>query len=150
HRWPEGRHPPLTSSAMQRHTKIIATLGPATDDPDTLKALIGAGVDMVRLNFSHVEAVGLLLLTVLVRKTATVAGCDVDILADLQGHIIRIGGISNSSVQLQPDKQFTLDTELADDAGDSDQVSVTYPQLPRDVDSGDYLMLDDGRLTLKV
>src|SRR5699024_1568869 len=56
----------------------------------------------------------------------------------------------NGSVQLQPDKPFTLDTELADDAGDSDQVSVTYPQLPRDVDSGDYLMLDDGRLTLKV
>ncbi|ABI58183.1 pyruvate kinase [Alkalilimnicola ehrlichii MLHE-1] len=135
---------------LPRRTKIIATLGPASDGPQMATRLVKAGIDLVRINFSHgtvddhrrrVEAV---------RQAAREAGREVGVLADLQGPKIRIEGFRNGAVDLEEDAPFTLDTALDKDAGDTERVGVAYPQLVRDVEPGDVLLLDDGRVLLKV
>jgi len=135
---------------MPRRTKIVATLGPATDGEGVLDGLVRAGVDVVRLNFSHGDAAGHERRAAASRAAARAAGRDVAILADMQGPKIRTGGFAHGPITLSEGARFTLDTSLADDAGTDEAVGVTYEQLPRDVAAGDVLLLDDGQLSLRV
>jgi len=144
--------PPETPErqGVKRHTKIIATLGPATDHPGVLERLIRAGVDVVRINFSHGSAEDHLRRAASVREAATMAGRQVAVLGDLQGPKIRIECFRDGPVELNPGQRFVLDSDLAADAGTSEQVGLTYSNLPRDVSVGDVLLLDDGRIELTV
>jgi len=134
----------------KRRTKIVATLGPATNTSGVIDAIIHAGVDVVRLNFSHGAASEKLELAELVRARARAHGRQVGILADLQGPKIRISRFKEDKVFLEPGAQFVLDAELDSNAGDQDQVGVDYKELPDDVSAGDTLLLDDGRVVFKV
>ncbi|HEB99803.1 MAG TPA: pyruvate kinase [Thiotrichales bacterium] len=135
---------------MLRRTKIIATLGPATDDPKMLDALIQAGVDVVRLNFSHGTHEEHRLRAETVRNRARAHGRQVGVLADLQGPKIRIERFQEGKVVLQEGARFVLDASLAPDAGSEEGVGITYKQLPEDVHRGDTLLLDDGHVVLWV
>ncbi|MEW6167556.1 MAG: pyruvate kinase [Pseudomonadota bacterium] len=135
---------------MQRRTKILATLGPATDDPQTLRKMLAAGVDVVRLNFSHGKAADHAARVAMVRGTAIELGLDVGILADLQGPKIRIESFAAGSVELQEGQRFTLDTALGASAGDETVVGCAYEALPRDVEPGDTLLLNDGAISMRV
>lgn len=135
---------------MPRRTKIVATLGPATDGEGVLDGLVRAGVDVVRLNFSHGGAADHERRAAAARAAARAAGRDVAILADMQGPKIRTGGFAHGPITLSEGARFTLDTSLADDAGTDEAVGVTYKQLPSDVAAGDVLLLDDGQLSLRV
>ncbi|HEY0974546.1 MAG TPA: pyruvate kinase [Solimonas sp.] len=135
---------------MSRRTKIVATLGPATDDPNTLKKLLAAGVDVVRLNFSHGKADDHRRRAEQVRTAAAALKLDIGILADLQGPKIRIESFAKGPVDLQEGQTFTLDTALGTDAGDETVVGCAYQDLPRDVASGDTLLLNDGAITMRV
>ena len=132
-----------------RRTKIIATLGPATDDPAVLQGLIDAGVDVVRLNFSHGDAAEHRARAERVRAM-TEPRYHLAILGDLQGPKIRIARFRDGPVTLAPGDPFTLDPELDPDAGDAARVGLNYPDLARDVAAGDELLLDDGRIVLRV
>lgn len=133
-----------------RRTKIVVTLGPALDERSILKKVIEAGADVFRANFSH----GTLSLhekrITMVRELASELGKTVAILVDLQGPKIRIGRFKNAKVQLHEGQTFIFDTELADDTGTEECVSLDYKNLPADVQSGDTLLLDDGRLVMHV
>ena len=135
---------------MFRRTKIIATLGPATDNDLVLEKLIRAGIDLVRINFSHGDRSDHKRRIEVVRACATAQGRQIGILADLQGPKIRIGGFQNGPVTLQPGKRFALDVSLPASAGNGEAVGVDYKQLSEDVKPGDILLLDDGRIELKV
>jgi pyruvate kinase len=133
-----------------RRTKIIATLGPATDRPGVLAELFAAGVDVVRVNFSHGSREDRERQVRLVRDTAQAAGKDVAILGDLQGPKIRIHRFRSGAIELQEGQRFVLDTALHPNGGSSEGVGVAYEQLPRDVSRGDSLLLDDGRIVMRV
>jgi len=136
--------------AVKRRTKIVATLGPATNTPEVLDSLIEAGVDMVRLNFSHGEASEHIALAETVRNRARAYGHQVGVLADLQGPKIRIARFKDGKIMLEEGAAFVLDVGLDKDAGDVHQVGVDYEALPQDVKRGDSLLLDDGRIVLWV
>ena len=131
-------------------TKIIATLGPASSDLNNLKKLILAGVNVVRLNFSHGQAQEHIAQAHSIRQASAELNAQVALLADLQGPKIRIGCFKQGKVTLQTDQVFILDADLADNQGDVHQVSIDYKALPKDVCSGDILLLDDGRVALYV
>jgi pyruvate kinase len=135
---------------MPRRTKIVATLGPATDDRETLKKVLAAGVNVVRLNFSHGSAEDHINRANLVREIAKELGIYVGILGDLQGPKIRISTFKNGPIQLAVGDKFELDATLAKGEGTKEKVGIDYKQLPQDVKSGDILLLDDGRVQLKV
>src|ERR671919_137153 len=135
---------------MPRRTKIVATLGPATDNPRVLEAIIRAGVDVARLNFSHGAAADHVQRAQQVRELAAVQDRDVGVLADLQGPKIRIDRFSGGAVELEEGERFTLDAELPADAGTAEAVGIAYKALPQDVTVGDTLLLDDGRIVLAV
>jgi pyruvate kinase len=135
---------------MLRRTKILATLGPATDAPKVLEAIIRAGVDVVRLNFSHGTLDEHRSRVQQVRECATSQGRAIGVLADLQGPKIRIHRFRAGRVYLQEGTRFVLDAELAADAGNVEAVGITYKALPQDVQAGDTLLLDDGRIVLVV
>jgi len=132
-----------------RETKIVATLGPATEDPKVLEQLIEAGVDVVRLNFSHGSADEHIARATAVRQVATRLGRDVGILCDLQGPKIRIANFRDGPVQLERGKQFSLDADLNEDDGDQQQVGIAYKSLPTEVETGDTLLLNDGLIELR-
>ncbi len=136
--------------AVKRRTKIVATLGPASNKPEVLDALIEAGVDVVRLNFSHGKASEHLALAETVRNRARAYGRQVGILADMQGPKIRIARFKVGKIYLKEEATFILDAELDSDAGDEEQVGIDYKQLPQDVERGDTLLLDDGRIVFWV
>jgi len=136
--------------AVKRRTKIVATLGPATNTPDVLDAMIEAGVDVVRLNFSHGDPQAHLDLAETVRNRARAYGRQVGVLADLQGPKIRIARFKDNKVKLIEDETFVLDAELGINKGDVHQVGIDYKTLPQDVKRGDTLLLDDGRIVLWV
>lgn len=136
--------------AARRRTKIVATLGPATNDPALLDAMIAAGVDVVRLNFSHGTAQHHREMAERVRDRAQAFGRQVGVLVDLQGPKIRISRFKHGGVTLAEDAPFVLNAALAEDAGDFQQVGVDYKALPEDVRRGDTLLLDDGRIVLRV
>lgn len=135
---------------MLRRTKIIATLGPATDDPGVLDRLILAGIDLARLNLSHETADIHIRRARVLRERVQALGRQVGVLVDLQGPKIRIGKFKDGRVHLQNGHRFVLDMELALDAGTAEGVGVTYKQLAQDVTAGDTLLLDDGRIALSV
>ena len=135
---------------MLRRTKIIATLGPATDDPKVLEKIIQAGVDVVRLNFSHQTAEFHKKRLEAVRACASNHGRPIGVIVDLQGPKIRIESFKNGHVILNEGDKFTLDTACPADDGDQQHVGITYKQLPKDVKKGDILLLDDGRIVLKI
>ena len=135
---------------MRRRTKIVATLGPATDSPLVLKRLLAAGVDVVRLNFSHGKAEDHQRRAMAVRAAAAELRRDVGILADLQGPKIRIESFADGPVDLQEGQTFTLDTALGTSAGDSTVVGCAYENLPQDVAPGNVLLLNDGAITMQV
>ena len=133
-----------------RRTKIIATLGPATDAPEVLRGIIHAGVDVLRLNMSHATPETHAERTRAVRAAATQAGREVAVLFDLQGPKIRIEKFVEGSVELEAGDSFVLDAADPDKPGDRGRVGVSYAQLPDDVEPGDVLLLDDGQLSLRV
>ncbi len=133
---------------MRRRTKIVATLGPASSSRATLEKLIEAGLDVVRLNFSHGKAEEHEERAELVRALARAAGRPVGVMADLQGPKIRIGAFEHGRVVLKPGSPFVLDADCK--LGDSFRVGLDYRELPADVSVGDVLLLDDGRIVLYV
>jgi pyruvate kinase len=141
-----ARHAP----ARRRRTKIVATLGPSTDDPDTLVELLTAGVDVVRANFSHGAAEGQIERIERVRRIASEVGRYVGIIGDLQGPKIRIESFVSGSVTLTKGAEFTLDTAMEKSAGTVLAVGVAYLDLVNDVVAGDTLLLNDGQIVLNV
>lgn len=135
---------------MNRRTKIVATLGPATDKERVLKKMLAAGVDVVRLNYSHGSADDQARRVEQVRKAAAELGRDVGILADLQGPKIRIESFKNGPVELQEGQGFALDTAWPKTEGTAEVVGCAYADLPRDVVPGDTLLLNDGAISMVV
>ena len=135
---------------MPRRAKIVATLGPATDDREVLRELIRAGADVVRVNFSHGRHEDHARRVALVRDAALSVGRYVGILGDLAGPKIRIERFAAGSIQLVEGAEFTLDVSLAADAGTQTEVGCAYTELPRDVQPGDALLLNDGLIVLEV
>ncbi len=133
---------------MPRNTKIVATLGPACSEPATLARLIRAGVDVVRLNFSHGTAADHIERARLVREISTLQGRAVAIMADLQGPKIRIGKFAGDRITLEPGQRFILDAECS--LGDATRVGLDYKELVSDVAPGAILLLDDGLIKLDV
>jgi pyruvate kinase len=133
---------------IPRRTKIVATLGPASSDPQVLSRMIEAGLDVVRMNFSHGTAAEHKKRVELVRALAKRAGRAVGVLVDLQGPKIRIGKFGDGRVTLQSGESFVLDAER--EIGDIGGVGLDYKNLPKDVRKGDTLLLDDGRIVLAV
>ena len=133
-----------------RRTKILATLGPATDAPGVLDALLGAGVDCVRLNFSHGDPASQIARANAVREAAKRVGREVGILADLPGPKIRIERFAQGRVQLTTGQRFDLVARADAPPGTEHEVGVSYLGLPGDVHRGDILMLDDGMMQLQV
>ena len=125
-----------------RATKIVATLGPASSSAETLKQLFDAGVDVVRLNFSHGTATDHQARAELVRKVSKEAGREVAIMADLQGPKIRVGKFENNKIILKAGEKFTLDANCT--LGNQERVGLDYKNLPNDVRMGDKLLLNDG------
>jgi len=133
-----------------RRTKIVATLGPATDDPKVLESLVEAGVDVVRLNFSHGTYEEQKWRADNIRKFAEKHNRAIGVLVDLQGPKIRTCKFKEGKVQLTKGDSFILDAELGDEEGTKERVGLTYKRLPGDVQPGHTLLLDDGRMVLEV
>ncbi len=133
---------------MLRGTKIVATLGPASSDPKILERMIVAGLDVVRMNFSHGTAQDHLSRAQMVRETASKAGRTVGVIADLQGPKIRVGKFEQGKITLKPGDIFILDADCA--LGNKERVGLDYKELPRDVTPGAVLLHDDGRMVFDV
>lgn len=133
-----------------RRTKIIATLGPASDDLNTLEKLIVQGVNVFRINFSHGSQVDQIRRIDNLKKLSEKTGKVIAILADLQGPKLRICRFKNNKIELKADQRFILDAELEDSAGDENAVGIDYKALPNDVIAGDELVLNDGCIILHV
>ena len=133
---------------MIRRTKVVATLGPASSDAKTLARMIAAGLDVVRINFSHGTPDEHRARVNLVRTLARKAGRAVGVLVDLQGPKIRIGKFRDNKITLAQGAKFVLDAECK--LGNQDVVGLDYKNLPNDVRPGDTLLLDDGRIVLGV
>ncbi|SFU93892.1 pyruvate kinase, partial [Halomonas korlensis] len=142
--------PTNTPHTPIRRTKIVATLGPASDRDGVLEAMLNAGVDVVRLNFSHGSAEDHRQRLTRVREIADRLGRSVAALGDLQGPKIRIARFANGAVTLAEGQAFVLDMALDGDAGTAERVGCDYKTLADDVTAGDRLLLDDGRLVLDV
>jgi pyruvate kinase len=137
---------------MSRGTKIVATLGPASSEFDTLVRMIRAGVDVVRLNFSHGKAQDHIDRANLVRRAAAECGKEVAILADMQGPKIRVGKFEEGKIQLANGDRFILDSRYGENGelGNQERVGLDYKSLPNDVRPGDTLLLNDGLIVLIV
>lgn len=135
---------------MLRRTKILTTLGPATDDPEVLTEMIRAGADVVRLNFSHGKAEDHVRRAEMARAAGTSVGKWVGVLGDLQGPKIRIDRFAEGKVQLTEGDDFTLDVSLNPQDGTAKSVGVAYKKLPEDVKVDDVLLLNDGQISLQV
>lgn len=133
-----------------RRTKIVCTLGPATDRDNNLEKIIIAGANVVRMNFSHGSPEDHIMRTKQVREIAAKLGTHVAILGDLQGPKIRVSTFKDGKIQLAIGDKFTLDSDLPKGEGNQDSVGLDYKELPQDVVTGDVLLLDDGRVQLKV
>ena len=133
---------------MLRRTKIVATLGPACSDPKVLDKMIEAGVDVVRLNFSHGTPDEHIQRAELVRSLAKTRGRAVGVLVDLQGPKIRIGKFKDGKITLNPGDTFLLDIDC--EMGDQTRVGLDYKDLVYDVSRGSTLLLDDGRIEMWV
>lgn len=133
---------------MLRRTKIVATLGPACSEASTLQAMLAAGVDVLRINFSHVDSS----IFQIVEKARTIASelnHPLAIMADLQGPKLRIGRFKDNQITLLNDQHFILNCS-SQELGDEHSVSVAYTNLCYELTTGDHLLLDDGLIELKV
>lgn len=137
-------------SSGLRRTKIVATLGPATDRAGELENIIKAGVDVVRINMSHGAPEEHIGRAQAVREMAEKYDRQVGVLVDLQGPKIRIARFADNKIILQKGDKFAFDNEVGNDAGNQHEVGLTYKNLPYDVKPGDKLLLDDGRLVFEV
>lgn len=135
---------------MQRRTKIVATLGPASEDPQTLRKMIDAGLDVARLNFSHGSADEHRARAAALRDAADDCKRVVGLMGDLQGPKIRVRRFKERSVDLKDGQSFFLDSALGLEEGTSDGVGVALDTLHDDVVDGDVLLLNDGMITLHV
>jgi pyruvate kinase len=139
-----------TMSVDLRRTKIVATLGPSTESDEALDSLIKAGVDVVRLNFSHGSSEEHLARAKKVRELARKNNRHLAILADLQGPKIRIEHFKDGAIELKNGGDFCLNVDCGNNDGDQNQVGITYKALPGEVKTDDVLLLDDGRIVLQV
>ncbi len=135
---------------MKKRTKIVTTLGPATNNTEALKKLFSAGANVVRLNFSHGTAAEHIERAKMVRQAAEELGVHVAILGDLQGPKIRIARFIDGKVTINQGDDFILDAEWDTEAGNQEVVGIDYKALVSDCAPGDILLLDDGRLQLEV
>lgn len=135
---------------MLRRTKIVATLGPASDNDDVMRKMIANGLNVVRLNFSHGSADEMESRCERIRRLAAEADRQIAILGDLQGPKIRIRQFAAGSVSLEIGQPFFLDPDFGADDGTSEGVSIAYESLADDVAPGDFLLLDDGQVSLRV
>ncbi|NVJ62118.1 MAG: pyruvate kinase [Gammaproteobacteria bacterium] len=135
---------------MFKRTKIVTTLGPATDNATALEQLFNAGANVVRMNFSHGNADDHVMRTERVREVSKKMGIEVAILGDLQGPKIRIARFKDGTVILKNGEEFILDAEQDTESGTEASVGIDYKELPKDCETGDRLLLDDGRLELEV
>jgi len=133
---------------MLRATKIIATLGPASEKPEVLRDMIRAGLDVVRLNFSHGTVEDHRARYDLVRSICAEVGRELGIMADLQGPKIRVGKFADGKAMLKEGAAFILD--VACSLGNEERVGLDYKNLPNDVRAGDRLLLNDGLIVLRV
>ncbi len=131
-----------------RKTKIVATLGPATNSPEMLLRLIEAGVDVVRLNFSHGTAQEHIDRARMIREISMTRRRSIGILCDLQGPKIRIGKFENGKISIMPGDKFILDANCM--LGNQERVGLDYKTLPDEVEAGTVLLLDDGRIVMLV
>ena len=132
-----------------RDTKIVATLGPASNSEDVLREMIRAGVNVVRINFSHGSAQEHIDRVQMIRRISEEEGLHVGVLADLQGPKIRISKFANQYIMLANGVTFTFDIH-ADELGDEFRVGLDFPDLIKDVVQGDILLLDDGKIRMRV
>jgi pyruvate kinase len=135
---------------INRRTKIVATIGPASDSAEMIKTLIETGVDVFRLNFSHGLAEHHIMVAKCIREQSSILNRQVGILADLQGPKIRIGVFAENKVTLQKGAKFTLDLDCKEGEGDRNRIGLEYKALCDQVYPEDILLLDDGRIRLKV
>jgi pyruvate kinase len=135
---------------MPRRTKIVATLGPATDDPKTLDEIIAAGVDVVRLNMSHGSYEEHQRRAEWVRDRARASGRQVGVLIDLQGPKIRIARFENDEIKLAIGDKFIIDTAWDKEKGNQERVGTGYSTLHEECSRGDTLLLNDGLIVLWV
>jgi pyruvate kinase len=142
--------PTASQEDARRRTKIVATLGPATDDPAVLEQLIRAGTDVFRINFSHGTSKDQAARVAIVRQIAEKVGRYIGIMGDLQGPKIRIESFKNGPIMLVEDAPFLLDTAMDPNGGDDHGVGVAYRNLVNDVGPGDVVLLDDGLIVLAV
>lgn len=133
---------------MSRGTKIVSTIGPASNDLDTLKRMLRAGVNVVRLNFSHGKAQDHIDRAAMVRQAASEVGVEIAIMADMQGPKIRIGKFEKNKIEVAKDDKFILDADCQ--LGNQERVGLDYKALPRDVKPGDTLLINDGLIVLVV
>ncbi|WP_025096962.1 pyruvate kinase [Burkholderia sp. A1] len=133
---------------MLRATKIVATIGPASSSPEILLQMIQAGLDVVRLNFSHGTADDHRQRAEMVREAARKVGREIAIMADLQGPKIRVGKFEEGKTTLNPGQPFILDATC--ELGNDQRVGLDYKDLPRDLKTGDVLLLNDGLIVLTV
>lgn len=129
-------------------TKIVATIGPASDSPEMLERLIRAGLNVARLNFSHGDFTGHAEVIARIRAAEKTSGRRVTIMADLPGPKMRLGKIEPEPIQLRPGESFTLTSEEV--VGNSQRVSMSFERLPKVVKAGDNLFLNDGLVQLAV
>ncbi|HEV7815352.1 MAG TPA: pyruvate kinase [Janthinobacterium sp.] len=137
---------------MSRGTKIVATIGPASSDMATLIRMIRAGVDVMRLNFSHGTAQDHINRAAMVRQAAAECGREVAIMGDMQGPKIRVGKFENGKVDLVKGDKFILDAHYGENGelGNQDRVGLDYKALPQDLHPADVLLLNDGLIVLVV
>ncbi len=133
---------------VPRATKIVATLGPASSSPEVLERMLRAGTNVVRVNFSHGTADEHSTVVAQVRAIADRIGHSVGVLADLQGPKIRIGKFADGSILLENGDRFIFDIDC--ELGNQERVGLDYPELVHDVGAGDTLLLNDGRVTMRV
>lgn len=135
---------------LLRQTKIIATIGPASENPVMLRELIIAGINLVRINMSHGSSQRHSEVINQVRKIAQELNVEVGVLIDLQGPKIRIARFKNSEIILNVGDKFILDAAFPDDAGDQTRVGIDYKNLIQDLEVGNRLLFDDGRIVMDV
>jgi pyruvate kinase len=134
---------------MFRASKIVATLGPASSDPVVFERMVRAGVDVVRLNFSHGSAEDHIARAAMVKDISAKVGRTVAIMCDLQGPKIRVGKFKEGKANLEKGRRFVLDA-ASSAPGDAERVGLDYKELPHDVGPGSVLLLDDGKIVLDV
>jgi pyruvate kinase len=132
----------------QSHTKIVATLGPASSSKEVLKKMIEQGVDVFRLNFSHSKQEEHLKLINIIKELNSEMGTQVSILADLQGPKLRVGEIENNGIDLLPDEIITFVSEKC--VGTKERIYMSYQEFPEDVNVGEFILIDDGKLKLEI